>query len=54
MIDLDISRLQQRAYRRALRDAVGAVKARCSSDGEFMCVECEVSVAAIEALGGER
>ena len=35
----------------ALRDAVEAVKARCSSDGEFMCVECEASVAAIEALG---
>ena len=38
----------------ALRDAVEAVKARCSSDWEFMCIECEESVAAIEALGGDR
>ena len=41
-----VKRIKAEAY----AEAVEAVKARCSSDGEFMCVECEESVAAIEAL----
>ena len=54
MSDLDISRLQQRAYRRALRDAVEAVKAldTWSDDhGANVFVWQKDAVAAIEALG---
>ena len=47
-------RVVKRIKAEAYAEAVDAVKARCSSDGEFMCVECEASVAAIEALGRER
>lgn len=54
MSDLDINRLQQRAYRRAIRDAVKAVNAISEDyDGdewEQGCMALRVAVAAIKSL----
>ena len=43
MSDLDVSRLQQRAYRRAMRDAVDALKHEAGCAHKDACT-CKVGV----------